>query len=185
MSPYHDNISGNKEEVLNQFFLKVCVFLSYQVLTLVQEIKLNSQSIELRNQYYDKLVSDLPFLFTKEKLEMSDYENVKSLMRYKQRVYFKEAFLNLTDSPYKNTALGLYECFNMYSKYFHFGFYTMAFQESNNDLIKVMIHALAFSVSSCTLLAVANKGKVDHDGGNLESMQLLSKEIKEIANNIP
>jgi|GEM_PF-6751818 len=186
MSPYHDNISGNKEELLNQFFEKVCYFLSDQVLTLVQEIKSNSQSTEQRNQYYDKLISDLPFLFVKEKLEDNDYANVKKLMKYgNERLHFKAEFKKLPDSKYKNTALGLYECYNLYSKYFHFGFHTMAFQENKNELIKIMIHAIAFSVSNCTILAIANKGKVVHDGCNLKSMQELSAQIQSIAHKMP
>lgn len=48
-----------------------------------------------------------------------------------------------------------------------------------------MIHAIAFSVSNCTILAIANKVKVLNDGSNLQSMKAHSAKIKEISNSIP
>lgn len=185
MSPYHDNISGNKDEILNEFFDRIKIFLSDQVLTLIKEIKNSSPSTEQRNLFYKNLISDLPFLFNKTVFDETDFENVEKLLVHNQRMYFKKEFGKLPESSYKSSALGLYECFNFYSKYFHFGFHTMAFREYKDELLKIMIHAIAFSVSSCTLLAIGNKDKVVHGGSHLKAMQSLSAEIKEIAYKLP
>lgn len=125
-----------------------------------------------RDIMFNNLVLKTPFLFTKVKLEKADYLQFKNIFKYKGKIDFEKEFRSLSVEKVKNVCMNLYDIYNFYSKYFHFGIYTYDLRRDKNELFKYIFKSIAYSTNACSELTHITKSNFSEEPKSYHDMQL-------------